>query len=56
MSRPGKALNLWKKELGVIPDSVWEEADVETLILADNHLSHLRTNAGGGRFNLTQPA
>ena len=34
----GVVLNLWKKNLGSVPESVWEQTDVETLILADNGL------------------
>ena len=25
-------LNLWKKQLGRVPDSVWEQSDLETLV------------------------
>ena len=38
MVKPVNELNLWKKQLGAIPESVWEAIDVETLILADNGL------------------
>lgn len=31
-------LNLWKKRLGRVPDSVWEQTELETLVLADNEL------------------
>lgn len=31
-------LNLWKQHLGVVPDTVWEQTALETLILADNDL------------------
>jgi Leucine-rich repeat (LRR) protein len=34
-------LNLWKKQLGRVPDSVWEQPDLETLVLAENGLSQL---------------
>ena len=27
------ALNLWKRHLGVVPDYVWQQTDLETLIL-----------------------
>jgi hypothetical protein len=30
-------LNLWKKRLGSVP--VWEQTELETLVLADNGLS-----------------
>ena len=32
-------LNLWKRHLGVVPDYVWQQTDLETLILAYNELS-----------------
>jgi hypothetical protein len=31
-------LNLWRKRLGSLPDSVWEQTELETLVLADNDL------------------
>src|SRR5579872_2349390 len=31
-------LNLWKQNLGRVPDSVWESTGLETLVLADNDL------------------
>jgi Leucine-rich repeat (LRR) protein len=31
-------LNLWKKQLGAVPESVWDQTDLETLVLADNGL------------------
>lgn len=34
-------LNLWKKQLGHVPDSVWNQVQVETLVLADNGLSQI---------------
>jgi len=34
-------LNLWKKHLGSVPDHVWEQIELETLILADNDLSEI---------------
>jgi hypothetical protein len=30
-------LNLWQQKLGNFPDSVWDQADLETLVLADNN-------------------
>ena len=35
------SLNLWKKQLEHIPDSVWQQTEIETLVLADNQLSEL---------------
>jgi Leucine-rich repeat (LRR) protein len=34
-------LNLWKQQLGHVPDTVWERTDLETLVLADNALCEL---------------
>src|SRR5260370_21380242 len=34
-------LNLWPKQLGQVPDSVWQQTEIETLVLADNNLSEL---------------
>jgi Leucine-rich repeat (LRR) protein len=34
-------LNLWKHQLGRVPDSVWEQTELETLVLAENSLSEL---------------
>lgn len=39
-------LNLWKKQLGRVPDSVWEQTDLETLVLADNGLTELSERIG----------
>src|ERR1700733_7437765 len=39
-------LNLWKKQLGHVPDSVWKQTEVETLVLADNNLSELSSQIG----------
>jgi Leucine-rich repeat (LRR) protein len=39
-------LNLWRKQLGHIPDSVWQQSELETLILADNNLSELSGKIG----------
>jgi Leucine-rich repeat (LRR) protein len=38
---PKQHLNLWKKRLGSVPDSVWEQTELETLVLADNELSEV---------------
>ena len=32
-------LNLWKRRLGRVPDYVWEQIELETLVLAENELS-----------------
>ena len=34
-------LNLWKQQLGAVPESVWERTDLVTLVLADNGLTEL---------------
>ncbi len=39
-------LNLWKKRLGRVPDSVWEQTELETLVLADNDLSEVSEQIG----------
>jgi len=39
-------LNLWKKQLGRVPDSVWEQTDLETLVLAENGLSEVSAHIG----------
>lgn len=38
MQTPAQQLNLWKKQLGSVPDWVWDRTDLETLVLADNDL------------------
>ena len=43
---PGPNLNLWKKQLGHVPDSVWQQTQIETLILADNNLIELSGQIG----------
>ena len=40
-------LNLWKKDLGSVPDSVWERTELEALILADNGLTEISARVGG---------
>jgi Leucine-rich repeat (LRR) protein len=39
-------LNLWKKRLGRVPDSVWDRTELETLVLADNELSEMSEQIG----------
>jgi hypothetical protein len=31
-------LSFWKRRLGHVPDSVWDETELVTLVLADNGL------------------
>jgi hypothetical protein len=38
---PELNLNLWKERLGHVPDSVWEQVQLETLVLADNELTEV---------------
>jgi Leucine-rich repeat (LRR) protein len=39
-------LNLWKKRLGRVPDSVWERTELECLVLAENKLSEVSEQIG----------
>ena len=39
-------LNLWKRGLGKVPESVWEETELETLVLADNGLTEVSESIG----------
>src|SRR5215469_7794404 len=39
-------LNLWKKDLGSVPDWVWERTSLEILILADNGLQGISEKLG----------
>src|SRR4051794_38929874 len=39
-------LNLWKHQLGRVPESVFERADLQTLVLADNGLSEIPERIG----------
>ena len=39
-------LNLWKKQLGRVPDSVWEQTELESLVLAENELSEVSEQIG----------
>jgi hypothetical protein len=43
---PEPHLNLWKKRLGHVPDSVWDQTGLKTLVLADNDLSEVSTRIG----------
>jgi Leucine-rich repeat (LRR) protein len=43
---PAANLNLWKKRLGVVPESVWEQTELETLVLADNDLKEISLRIG----------
>ena len=45
MSEP-RHLNLWKQRLGRVPESVWEQIDLETLVLADNDLTEVSARIG----------
>jgi Leucine-rich repeat (LRR) protein len=48
ISEPAQStdLNLWKQRLGVVPESVWDRVELETLLLADNGLSALSPKIG----------
>jgi Leucine-rich repeat (LRR) protein len=39
-------LNLWKKNLGQVPSSVWDNVSLEALILADNGLTEVSARLG----------
>jgi Leucine-rich repeat (LRR) protein len=39
-------LNLWKQQLGRVPDTVWDQIDLETLVLADNRLTEVSVRIG----------
>ncbi len=42
----GSHLNLWKQRLGQVPGYVWEQEELETLILADNDLTEVSEQIG----------
>ena|ERR1700753_4155628 len=46
MSESANILNLWKRKLGRVPDSVWEQIHLEALILADNDLTEVSEQLG----------
>src|SRR5207253_11454667 len=39
-------LNLWKHNLGAVPDEVWDDEELETLVLADNGLTAISEKLG----------
>jgi Leucine-rich repeat (LRR) protein len=39
-------LSLWKKRLGQVPESVWAQTELESLVLADNNLSSISERVG----------
>ena len=39
-------LSLWKHGLGAVPDWVWDESGLETLVLADNRLTEVSERVG----------
>lgn len=39
-------MNLWKQHLGHVPATVWEDPDIETLVLADNDLTGIPPELG----------
>jgi Leucine-rich repeat (LRR) protein len=39
-------LNLWKKHLGEVSELIWNQTDLETLVLADNDLCELSEEIG----------
>src|SRR5579871_1831415 len=42
----GIDLNLWKENLGRVPDWVWQQRQLETLILANNGLAEISERIG----------
>ena len=46
ISQPQPHLNLWKQRLGRVPESVWKQVDLETLVLADNDLTEVPAKIG----------
>jgi len=48
MPQPSRGnLNLWKRGLGRVPESVWDQTELETLVLADNGLTEVSERIGG---------
>ena len=43
---PSTHLNLWKKHLGRVPDTVWQQTSLETLVLAENELTEISKQVG----------
>ncbi|MBS0224600.1 MAG: leucine-rich repeat domain-containing protein [Proteobacteria bacterium] len=43
---PDLHLSLWKQKLGVVPDQVWEQTGLRTLVLADNDLTEVSGRIG----------
>lgn len=39
-------LNLWKRRLGRVPESVWEQVESEALVLAGNDLTEIPEDIG----------
>jgi Leucine rich repeat len=43
------SLNLWKQKLGAVPESVWDQIDLQKLILAENDLIEVSERIAGLR-------
>jgi Leucine-rich repeat (LRR) protein len=41
-----RKLNLWKRRLGQVPESVWDQTELEALVLADNGLTEVSERIG----------
>ena len=39
-------INLWKRNLGAVPAEIWNEIDIQVLILADNNISEVSPRIG----------
>jgi Leucine-rich repeat (LRR) protein len=46
VSLPATNLNLWNQRLGRVPESVWDQVDLETLVLAGNDLTEISAKIG----------
>src|SRR5215831_4973794 len=43
---PAAHLNLWKQHLGHVPETVWDQHELESLVLADNDLVEVSERIG----------
>jgi Leucine-rich repeat (LRR) protein len=45
-SASAQNLNLWNQKFGHVPDSVWDQIELETLVLAGNDLTEVSDRIG----------
>jgi Leucine-rich repeat (LRR) protein len=45
-SMPDRVLNLWRQNLGAVPDEIWNDPEITVLILADNDLRAISSRIG----------